>query len=267
MLKSVSITAIITAIGMFLYEFMKETLFPTFSKWESHIMTIGFATSLAIILFIILFKRHEKEFQETRERESRYKDLIFREARHRIKNNIAVIIGFLSIQESLCKSEEAVTALRDSISRMESMESVYEILVKSDKYFHLSVKTYLEQLILKIMEIFSTNGRIKTKVSITDIDMNIDILFPLGIIVNELITNSFKYAFRDRPYGEINISLNLENDIFTLNYYDDGPGITKPIEEIKGFGMLLIDTLTAQVNGKLQLTTGKNTRYAISFPA
>ena len=131
------------------------------------------------------------------------KETLLKEVNHRIKNNIASIESLLYLQSRAITNKEAKSALQDAINRVKSMRVLYDKLLLTTDYQDVSVKNYLDNLIDTIIDVFPANIKITLKKQIDDFPLNEKRLFPLGIIINELITNIMKYAFFERDSGDI----------------------------------------------------------------
>jgi PAS domain S-box-containing protein len=196
------------------------------------------------------------------------KELLLKEVHHRIKNNMHTIASLLYLQADSLKDESAVTALTDAYNRVQSMMLIYEKLYKSSDFREISAQTYLSELIDGITSTINTSSNIEIKKSIEECPVNTALLFPVGIIINELMTNSFKYAFPENKKGTITVSLVKSGDIFTINFTDDGVGIPDSVInlESKGFGINLVKILTEQLDGDLKVNSKNGTEYSITFP-
>lgn len=197
------------------------------------------------------------------------KQVLLREVHHRIKNNMNIINAFLSLQASMCSSPEAVSALEEASSRVIGMMLIYDKLYRSEAFSSLSARAYLADLLDAIVAQFSSST-ICVEHDIEEIMLASTILFPLGIIINELVTNAFKYAFPGGMDGCIKIRLerSLENRI-VCTVSDTGIGL-KPMAGKKvegGFGFTLIDALVDQLGGKMNRSSGSgSTEFVIEFP-
>ncbi len=195
------------------------------------------------------------------------KELILQEVHHRIKNNMNTISGLLALQESAMEVPAAVDALGDARSRVQSMMVLYDKLYRSDDFKEVSVKEYLPALISEITVNFPNSRIVKIESSIEDFILDVKILVPLGIIVNEIITNIMKYAFSGRDSGIITASAAFKDGhaIFALG--DNGIGIPESItiENSTGFGMQLVGMLTEQIGGKIKIQRGDGTRFILEF--
>jgi PAS domain S-box-containing protein len=199
----------------------------------------------------------------------REKEIILKEVHHRIKNNMSVVGSLLSVQAEALGDERSRTVLLDAASRVQSMMVLYDKLYRSRDSYSLSAKEYFPALIDEIAGIFPVKEGIRIDVEIEDILLGAKLLTPLGIILNELITNSMKYAFAGRSCGAVTISLRRMRDGVALEFGDDGIGFQPRAEGTKasGFGMQLIDMLVGQIGGTCSIEGAQGLKYRIEFKA
>ncbi|MCB1176127.1 MAG: response regulator [Leptospiraceae bacterium] len=195
------------------------------------------------------------------------KELILKEVHHRIKNNISSTESLLNLQLDSTNNSETIHALQDAKSRVRSMRVLYDKLLISDDYDEISAKNYLESLIDAILDLFSGKMNITLEKSMADIIFTTKTLFPLGLILNELLTNIMKYAFKDRNTGLIKISLFKNGDSIQLLVQDDGCGLPKDFDLNKSnkFGLMLVTMLTKQLNGSFQMVSENGTKSTVTF--
>ncbi|MCK5153073.1 MAG: sensor histidine kinase [Spirochaetales bacterium] len=197
------------------------------------------------------------------------KELILKEVHHRIKNNMGTIISLLSLQSGNMESPEAVGALETAANRIHSMLILYDKLYRGTDFQSISVKDYLTTLTEEIVDNFETNNRIKVETDIEDFELNSKTIFNLGIITNELITNSMKYAFTHDQAGKITVSASINNKHITISIGDDGTGIPESvnIETSEGFGFTLVNMLSEQLEAKIQIERKNGTKFIFTFDA
>ncbi len=195
------------------------------------------------------------------------KETILKEVHHRIKNNIASIEGLLSMQSQSISNFEAVSALQDALGRVSSMRILYDKLLITEEYEDISVKNYLESLIDAVAVLFPYKLKITIDKQISDFNLSSKKVTPLGIILNELLTNIMKYAFKGRESGLINISLSSIKNLATLTIQDNGNGISEgfDISESKGFGLMLVKMLSEQLGGTFTIENYHGTRSILKF--
>jgi len=179
------------------------------------------------------------------------KQLLLREVHHRIKNNMNVTISFLSLQAESARSAEARTAMENAERRMYSMMVIYDQLYRSEDYRSLSTAEYILQLLDIISRQFNAPA-IRIERELDDFLLDSSTMYPLGIMLNELITNAFKYAFKGRDGGRISVSLKKGTDgTATLAVEDDGPGLPAGTGSGGGFGLVMMRGLAEQIGGTI----------------
>jgi two-component sensor histidine kinase len=197
------------------------------------------------------------------------KEMLLKEVHHRIKNNIASIGNMLKLQVDALADGESHGVLQDAISRVESMRVMYDKLLLAGDYREISVKQYLEDLMPAIANIFPEKNKVTIKTEIDDFPLTVKKLFPLGAIVNELVTNSMKYAFADRKSGIIDIALSKKENEITLVVQDNGIGLpdTIDVNESTCFGLMLVKMLSQQLKGTFSFEGENGVRCVVIFEA
>ena len=209
-----------------------------------------------------------------------------KEIHHRIKNNLQVISSLLDLQaekfnnRELIKDSEVLEAFRESQNRVISMVLIHEELYKGEETDTLNFSEYLPKLAETLFQTYRLSGKnIHLSMDLEENALfNMDTAVPLGIIVNELVSNSLKHAFPGRDRGVIRIKLRREKNgenkkegnkstSFTLTVSDNGVGIPEnlDIEDLDGLGIQLITTLVDQLDGELELKRNNGTEFAIRF--
>ena len=215
-----------------------------------------------------------KEVTQRKEAEDRIqtllkeKQLLLRETHHRIKNNMNVIAALLSLQASHMEEGPGPLALEEARRRVLSMMVVYDKLYRSDDFRNISSADYLSQLLDEIGIQFSQTG-VKLERDFEDFMLDSTVLFPVGIIMNELITNSFKYAFPDGKGGTIKVSLHKELQTGTVRFCiaDDGmdflPDLSGDVPS--GFGLVLVKALADQLKAEVSVNGTGGTLFCFRF--
>ena len=195
------------------------------------------------------------------------KELILKEVHHRIKNNMATVKGLFSLQADTLKNPEAVAALKDASGRVQSMVVLYEKLYQSIGFDKVAASNYLTSLVDEIVANFPDSAKVKVDKKIADFVLNAKKLQPLGIIINELLTNIMKYAFTGRSDGLITVSVELKGNRVSLAIQDNGKGMpdTVDFENSTGFGLRLVSILTKQLAGTIRIEHGNGTRVILEF--
>jgi PAS domain S-box-containing protein len=196
------------------------------------------------------------------------KELILKEVHHRIKNNMTTLIGLISLQSNSTNNYETQTALLEIENRIRTMMVLYETLFQSVDFESASIKNYLSSLIDNIIGNFPNSKNISVEKDLPDHKLDVKNIFNIGIIINELITNSMKYAFANNSSGKIFICVKCQDNMLILTVEDNGIGIPKKknVLENSGFGLKLIKMLVSQMEGNIILDTEKRTKFTITLP-
>lgn len=195
------------------------------------------------------------------------KELLLKEVHHRIKNNMLTIISLLFLQKESLSDSAAITALDDASSRIQSMLVLYDKLYRSTDFKELSIPTYLPSLIDEIISNFPNHKIIKIEKNIDDFILPSSILFPIGIMVNEILTNAMKYAFVDRTSGLLSITATKKEDVILFSIQDNGVGMPESIHfaNSSGFGLQLVQMLAKQIRGKVDIERNQGTKFTLEF--
>ena len=248
--------------------------------------TYAFIIALLIISMVIVFYfSARKRLTQTREHETvlriqneelkrtliskEEKEILLKEVHHRVKNNLQIINSLIRLQSNFMNANNFKEKLIQTENRIRSMALIHEKLYKTGNLASLSVRNYIEELCINIIESYENhNVKIKLKFDLEEREYGIDTLIPIGLIINEALSNAMKHAFYDRSEGNVRISLQSANSYTRMTISDDGLGADLSFDELKedSLGMELITSLTDQLDGKLILTTTKGFDYQFEFP-
>lgn len=198
------------------------------------------------------------------------KEILLKEIHHRVKNNMQVIISLLNLHASTINDPQILDLYKESQNRIKSMALIHEKLYQSKDFSHIDFSDYLSSLAAYFSQIYhfeNTTVEIVTKAH--KIPFEFDTAITLGLIVNELVSNSMKYAFKDQPKGKITIELKkTAGKTITLLLSDNGCGLPKGInyKKTKSLGLQLVCTLTEQIDGTLTLNNKNGTHFKLVFP-
>jgi two-component sensor histidine kinase len=197
----------------------------------------------------------------------REKDLILKEAHHRIKNNMGTVSSLLSLQAAGHESSSCKVILEEAANRIQGMMLLYDRLYHAGGLDDLSVGEFLPQLVRQISDVFDKSSRVRTVVEAEDFTMCARALSAVGIIINELITNSMKYAFMAKEEGLIRVTATKEGSVATVVYEDDGPGLPDGVgfDNSAGFGMKLVSMLAEQAGGSIRIERGGGARFVLEL--
>jgi two-component sensor histidine kinase len=195
------------------------------------------------------------------------KEVLLKEIHHRVKNNLQIISSLLNLQGHNIADESVKEAVKEGQSRVKSMALIHQTLYQSDRLARIGFQNYLEQLVGFLASSYDVQG-IKTSINAYEITLDIDTAIPLGLIVNELVSNAFKYAFDGSDQGTIEVSItDLEKDGYLLTVADNGKGLPADLDisKSKSLGLKLVNILTRQLKGRLTVKSENGTIFEISF--
>jgi two-component sensor histidine kinase len=186
------------------------------------------------------------------------KETLLKEIHHRVKNNLQIISGLFDKQARLTKDELARKLMKDGQDRVFSIALVHQNLYQSDNLTSIEIKSYLEMLVKNIEKSQKSELQdIQLTLDVDDSVVDIDRAIPLGLILNELITNCYKYAFKDREKGDITVRFRQNAAEFVLGVQDNGVGLPThfDIQKTRSLGLNLVRGLVRQLGGKLDFAS------------
>ena len=196
------------------------------------------------------------------------KELLLREIHHRVKNSLQLISSLLTLQASEIDDKKIIAKYKESENRIHTIALIHESLYQSTNISNINFRDYVEILIEDIINSYgvSTN-KIKTTLELGNYNLGIETAIPLGLIINELISNSLKHAFNGYDKGEIKIILEKNDETYTLTVKDNGIGLPEGFKfiETNSLGILLINSLVNQLEGKLDVEVNDGTLVTITF--
>jgi len=200
------------------------------------------------------------------------KETLLRELYHRTKNNMQVISSLLNLQAASVKDDSVKQIFRETRNRIQGMSLIHEKLYKSRDLYRVDLGEYIKELVEGILGTYGPKGdKIALQTDLEPVPVSIDTAIPCGLIINELISNSFKHAFPGERQGAIRVSLHGNgNDDIELGYADNGVGLPKDLDMDKtaSLGLKLIYSLASkQLGGTVRLLSEKGTEFRIKFRA
>ena len=195
------------------------------------------------------------------------KEVMLSEIHHRVKNNLAVVSGLLYLQSEGIKDEKLKSVFLESQMRIKSISLIHEKLYQSESFSAINIRNYLTDLASGIIGSFSGMGnKIHLELGIQSGDITMNEALSYGLILNELITNSIKYAFKDIEHPSISISWTISDTQKIFEYADNGPGFEFKTSDFRkgSIGLELIKTLVRQVKGKLEYSNNKGSVFTIT---
>lgn len=198
----------------------------------------------------------------------REKTTLLAEIHHRVKNNLAIVSGLLELQKGEVDDDRLTAIFDQSINRIISIAMVHELMYNTQDLSSINVHAYLEKLVPAISATMQNRlQNVDIDIDIEEYRLNINQAIPLGLLLNELITNSFKYAFKNRENNRISIRLVVQNETLNVVYADNGPGFPEDIdfEKPKNLGLNLIHAQLQQLDATYQALTAHKFELDLVF--
>lgn len=244
------------------------------TKNKTSIILISIALFLALIAVVVSIRGFKKkqyinkllERQKAEiSRKNEAKKAMLQEIHHRVKNNLQVVNSLLRMQSSKMEDEEVLSMFKETQSRVNSMAKLHEKMYESGDLKKINAKDHITKLIEEIVKNYAVGTKVELKLDIAPIFLDSQTMMPLGLIINEMITNSLKYAFKGKNEGLISVELSQKEKSKELIVKDDGVGFN--FEGVKkGLGSKIIHSFVRQLNGSLEQISTKGTAYKIIFP-
>ncbi|PQV48162.1 two-component sensor histidine kinase [Jejuia pallidilutea] len=237
-----------------------------------YIVIATLVASLLLITFVFLIrKRKQSRLLEIKNGQInqalKEKELLVKEVHHRVKNNFQIIASLLELQAKSITDEKALAFANESKNRLKSMALVHQKLYQ-DKEGLINFDQYVRQLINEVSALHNSKDKVDIHIFTNNLFFDIDTALPLGLIVNELVTNAYKYAFSTTINGILHITINkINNGKYKLTVLDNGPGIPNEYsaKSSEGFGLNLVNRLVKQLSGTLSIYNNNGTCIEIVF--
>jgi two-component sensor histidine kinase len=224
---------------------------------------VSFSSTIAFALIMVI----EAIAQDTLIKKMLHeKEILLAEVFHRVKNNMNIVTSLLNLKKITSQSQETKDALEECRNRVFSMALVHQNIFNNDSLIGLNFKNYIVNLVDEIAKSFGDQGTFEINYDLEEIQLDLSTSIPCGLIINELITNSFKYAQLPNQKLRIDIQLTNENGKIRLYVHDNGPGIADNfMTEKTTLGMELIESLSEQINGKSQFNNENGASFELIF--
>ncbi len=232
------------------------------------LLLIGVGLSVFSIILFLLYRRilHQKKVisDVLAERES-----LLKEIHHRVKNNLQVISSLLSLQSYKIKDDLVLEAIKESRNRVKSMALIHQSLYQEKDLSTIDSISYIGRLTQSLFHSYNIDpDRIKLNSKIEPLQLDVDIMIPLGLILNELISNALKYAFSDGREGSLKVSLRKEKDGLSLEVSDNGVGMPSDYdwEKSHSLGLTLVRDFCEKLQGALKIDVNSGTTVSLAIP-
>jgi two-component sensor histidine kinase len=246
----------------------KDLMVSEESKRQRNIRNAAFIGLGVVLLFSALVYNQRNRIAREKLRSDALvqdKELLLREIHHRVKNNLEIVSSLLALQSAQIDDAGTKAAMQEGQNRVQSIGIVHQKLYQGENLGSIDMKDYFINLSESILDSFGAEGRVQVACAMDALDIDIDTAVPLGLIVNELLTNTLKYAFPDGRDGKVEIKLEKRNDgILQLRVSDNGVG-KSGLTKGTGFGGQLISLLTRQLNGSMKEENNNGTNILFEF--
>lgn len=239
---------------------------PVFSAkgFYSHLLYILLSALIGVFLNYLLSQMRDREARNLNE-----KEILLKEIHHRVKNNLQIISSLLNLQAGTISDTKTKAVVVESQSRVKTMALIHQLLYESDNFSIIDFNKYLHKLMFSLHGTFKNpNQKIQYSINAENVFLDIDKAVPLGLITNELATNAYKYAFQHAEDGIIEIDLKKTNKTqYILTISDNGIGLpeTFNMKHSTTLGLKLVNLLTSQIDGSLEILNKKGTTFFIRF--
>lgn len=239
---------------------------------------------LLLIIIVLLYSRYRLKQRnhaklELKEKEINQKNInlrhlldekewLLKEIHHRVKNNLQTVISLLNSQSAYLDNDMALSAIKNSQHRIHSMSLIHQKLYNSENISTINMPNYIKELVEYLKDSFSLGQRIRFEIKIDPLELDVAQAVPLGLILNEAITNSIKYAFPDDRSGMVYITLEtIKENLYLMTIADNGIGIDIDFsnKKVNSFGMSLIKGLSDDLEAKFSMENNNGTILKIEF--
>jgi two-component sensor histidine kinase len=223
---------------------------------------ISFFSTIAFMLVVINDYIKQEELIKKMLKE---KEVLLAEVFHRVKNNLNIVTSLLNLKKNSTESVEVQEALEECRSRVFSMALVHQNIFNNQEV-GLNFRTYIENLVSEIANSLGMNQQIELDLETEEISLNLSSAIPCGIILNEIITNSYKYALSENNRLQIQIIIKQKGEMISIEVSDNGPGISEEIlAKDNTLGLELIETLSEQLGGECSFSNNNGLVFHLNF--
>jgi len=220
-------------------------------------------------LSCLLYDNTERKEMDRRVRDSlKEKEVLLQEVHHRVKNNLQVISSILSLQSSYVDDPRTLEVLRESQQRIKSMSFIHETIYRTADFSKLEFTDYVRTIVSNLVQSYrSGNESVQLISEMDEVVLNLDQSIPCGLIINELVSNSLKYAFKKKGKGKLTVGLHQKGEEIILLVKDDGVGLPKDFgyEKTNSLGIQLVYALLEQLDATMEISNKKGAEFLITF--
>jgi two-component sensor histidine kinase len=196
------------------------------------------------------------------------KERLLKEIHHRVKNNLQIVMSLLNSQAASLQDKAALSAIQESQNRVQAMALIHQKLYQTEGVARIPMKAYVEEVVAYLQDTYNLSQQVGFKLYVEPIELDVNLAVPLGLIINEAITNAFKYAFPAARSGVVEVSLRQRADTsYELSIEDDGVGLPQGYDpsQSRSLGMTLIHGFSAQLGGELSIESSGGVKLSLLF--
>ena len=235
------------------------------NKIVNAMFLVGGIVAFLLALFFYMVSMKRKSVNQLLQKQDEEKAILLKEIHHRVKNNLQVVNSLLRLQSKEIDDEEIVAKFKETQKRVITIAALHEKMYRSENLRHVNLKEHIESIVEDLVTTYAIDKKITTHIDIENISVGLRTLVPLGLIINEIVVNSLKYAFNNTDDAVINLQIKQLNDrAFEMQIGDNGVGISSH-KKTPGLGSKLINIFTKQLNGTLEIIEDSGTTYKIIF--
>lgn len=240
------------------------------NKLYSIILVLVFLFLIICLLIIGKVRKQSKELTKKNKiirKSLNQRDLLIKEVHHRVKNNFQIVSSLLELQTKGISDKKALQLANEGKNRVKSMALIHQKLYQNETGL-VDFSEYVLMLTKELAAIYTLQNKVETKIDSENMLFDVDTAIPLGLIINEIITNSYKHAFKNDKENKLFISIyKAEEDYYKLTIKDNGPGIKESLDvkKAKSLGLRLVNRLVKQLQGTLEQFNDEGTKFVISF--
>ncbi|MBL0334307.1 MAG: hypothetical protein IPP73_02960 [Chitinophagaceae bacterium] len=220
---------------------------------------------LSVITILALYrKQHKKSMVIMKQSEDM--QVLMKEIHHRVKNNMQIVSSLLDLQSISIRDNQAAEAVKEGRNRVQSMALIHQNLYAEDNLKGIKTRAYIGNLLQNLCDSYNiSQDKVKISTDIEDLNLDVDTMIPMGLILNELLTNSFKYAFSGNRNGELNILLKREEAGLHLMVKDNGPGFPEGLDtkNTRSFGLRMVRAFAQKLKAVPEFTNEKGAKVSL----
>jgi two-component sensor histidine kinase len=233
---------------------------------EWNIQEQKFGLVIAQIISLAIETNNKLNAQKELQAVNKEQQVLLQEIHHRVKNNLSIVSSLLNLQSHKCRDQYHSDLFTESQNRLSSISSVHEVIYKSKSFATIDLKDYIEQMLSFLQLSYASAGNVQIVKSLQKVNVDVSIAIPLALIINEIVTNCFKHAFKDKGEGTISVILIENNKVVNLSINDDGIGMNMNKEAIsESIGIDILEGLVDQIDGKYTFSINRGTHFKLTF--